>query len=67
MKTYIVVTKEGKTEAPNALFKVSNSQVMGIIKNVNNENEALKKLLIEKDWIFDAQFNVAEFELFEIL
>lgn len=67
MKTYIIITHEGKTEAPNSSFKVSNMQVMGIIKNVVDENEALKKLLIENDWILDAQFNVAEFEIFEIL
>lgn len=67
MKTYIIVTHEGKTEAPNSVFKVNNMQVMGIIKDVNNENEAIKKLLIENDWIIDAQFNAAEFELFEIL
>lgn len=67
MKTYIIVTHEGKTEAPNSVFKVNNMQVMGIIKDVNNENGAIKKLLIENDWIIDAQFNVAEFELFEIL
>lgn len=67
MKTYIIVTHEGKTEAPNSVFKVNNMQAMGIIKDVNNENGAIKKLLIENDWIIDAQFNVAEFELFEIL
>lgn len=67
MKSYIIITPEGKTEAPNSLFKVNNMQVLGIIRNVKNENEALKKLLIENDWIIDAQFNVGEFELFEIL
>ena len=67
MKSYIITTHEGKTEAPNPLFKLSNSQVMGVVKNVANENEALRKLMIENDWIIDAQFNVAEFELFEIL
>ncbi len=67
MKSYIIITPEGKTEAPNSLFKVNNMQVLGIIRNVTNENEALKRLLIENDWIIDAQFNVGEFELFEIL
>ncbi len=67
MKSYIIITHEGKTEAPNPSFKVNNMQVMGIVKDVVNENDALKKLLIENDWIIDAQFNVAEFELFEIL
>lgn len=67
MKSYIIITPEGKTEAPNSLFKVNNMQVLGIIRNVKNENEALKKLLIENDRIIDAQFNVGEFELFEIL
>lgn len=67
MKSYIIITHEGQTTAPNTLFKIGNMQVLGIIRNVANENEAIKELLIKNDWIIDAQFNVAEFELFEIL
>ena len=41
-------------------------QVIGIVEDVNNEDEALKKLLLENEWIFDAEFNVAEFICYEI-
>ena len=33
----------------------------------NKYNEALKKLLIENEWIIDAEFNVAEFICYEIV
>lgn len=67
MKRFIVITKEGRTEAPNTDFEINNCQVIGIVENVNSEDEAIKKILIENDWIFDAGFNVAEFELLEII
>lgn len=66
MKKFIFITKEGETIAPNG-NKVENMQVIGIIENVASENEALKKLLQENSWIFDAEFNVAEFVAYEIL
>lgn len=66
MKKYIFITPEGKTTAPNK-SKVKNLQVVGIIENVENEDEALKKLLQENAWIFDAEFNVAEFTAYEII
>ena len=66
MKKYIFITPEGNTEAPNSLYEVNNMQVIGIVEDVNNENEALKKLLIENDWIIDAEYNVAEFISYEI-
>ena len=41
-------------------------QVIGVVEDVTNENEALKKLLIENEWIIDAEFNIAEFICYEI-
>lgn len=67
MKKYIIITPEGETIAPNENFEVNNFQVLGIIENVKDENEAISKLLKENDWIFDAEFNVAEFILHELL
>jgi len=67
MKKFIVLTPEGQTIAPNERFEVNNLQVLGIVDNVKNENEAILKLLKENDWIIDAQFNVAEFILYELL
>ena len=67
MKKYIFISPEGSTEAPNSSYEVNNMQVIGIIEDVANENEALKKLLIENEWIIDAEFNVAEFIVYEIL
>ncbi len=66
MKKFIFITKEGETTAPNG-SDVENMQVIGIVENVASEDDALKKLLQENSWIFDAQFNVAEFIAFEIL
>ena len=66
MKKFIFVTSEGETIAPNG-SNVENLQVIGIVDNVENEDEALKKLLQENSWIFDAEFNVAEFIAYEIL
>jgi hypothetical protein len=66
MKKFIFITSEGETIAPNG-SNVENLQVIGIVNNVENEDEALKKLLQENSWIFDAEFNVAEFIAYEIL
>ena len=66
MRTYIFVTTEGNTLAPNG-NDVENLQVIGIVKNVKNEQEALKRLLMENEWIFDGEYNVAEFISYEIL
>lgn len=66
MKKYIFITKEGKTIAPNG-NDVENMQVIGIVENVASEDEALKRLLQENAWIYDAEFNVAEFIAYEIL
>jgi hypothetical protein len=66
MKKYIFITSEGTTEAPNTTYEVNNMQVIGIVENVSNEDEALKKLLIENLWIIDTEFNIAEFIVYEI-
>ena len=67
MKKYIFISPEGSTEAPNNSYEVNNMQVIGIIEDVKDEDEALKKLLIENQWIIDAEFNIAEFIIYEIL
>ena len=67
MKRFIIITPEGNTEAPNQDYEVNNMQVMGIVENVNSEDEAIQKLLMENDWIIDAEFNVAEFIVYQIL
>jgi len=66
MKTFIFITTEGETLAPTG-GEVENMQVIGIVEQVENENEALKKLLLENAWIYDAEFNVGEFIAYEIL
>ena len=65
MKKFIFITREGETIAPNG-GAVENMQVVGIVENAENEDDALKKLLRENAWIFDAEFNVAEFVAHEI-
>lgn len=67
MKKYIFISPEGSTEAPNSSYEVNNMQVIGIVEDVTNEDEALKKLLVENEWIIDAEFNIAEFIIYEIL
>ena len=58
MKKFIIVTPEGNTIAPNKKILVNNMQVLGIVENVNNENEAVVKLLKENNWIIDAEYNI---------
>ncbi len=65
-KKFIFMTPEGETVSPNGKA-VENMQVIGIVEDVTNEDEALKKLLQENAWIFDAEFNVAEFMAYEIV
>jgi hypothetical protein len=67
MKKYIFISPEGTTEAPNRTYEVNNMQVIGIVENVDNEDQALIKLLIENEWIIDAEYNIAEFICYEIL
>lgn len=66
MKKFIFMTTEGNTFSPNG-NEVENMQVIGIVEEVEDENEALKKLLIENSWIFDSEFNVAEFICHQII
>lgn len=66
MKRYIFITPEGTTNAPNG-DEIDNMQVIGMVEDVSNEDEALKKLLLENEWIFDTEFNVAEFICYEIV
>lgn len=66
LKKYIILTPEGHTQAPNQDVPVENLQVLGIVENVNNENDAIIKLLKENTWIIDAEFNVAEFVVLEL-
>ncbi|MDN3678238.1 hypothetical protein QWY90_13065 [Flavobacterium paronense] len=66
MKKYIFITPEGTTSSPNG-EEIENLQVIGIVEDVANENEGLKKLLLENEWIIDAEFNVAEFICYEIV
>ncbi len=66
MKKYIVLTPEGTTIAPNTEVEVNNLQVLGIVDNAIDENDAIVKLLKENNWIIDAQFNVAEFEVIQL-
>jgi hypothetical protein len=67
MKKFIILTPEGSTTAPNENLEVNNLQVLGIIENVNTENEAIVELLKNNQWIIDAEFNVAEFIVYELL
>lgn len=67
MNKYIFITKEGFTQAPNQNIEIENMQVIGIVDNSENEDDALKKLLIENSWIWESGFNVAEFIVYKII
>lgn len=67
MKKYIIITPEGHTIAPNTDYEVENLQVLGIVENAKDKDEAIVKLLRENDWIIDAEFNVSEFIVYELL
>lgn len=67
MKKFIFITNEGYTSAPNKHIEVNNSQVIGLVENVANEDDALKQLLKENTWIWESGFNVAEFKCYQIL
>lgn len=66
MGKFMFVTPEGNSFSPNG-NEIENMQVIGIVENVENENEAFKKLLKENNWIIDSEFNVAEFICYQIL
>ena len=65
MKKYMFISPEGQTLSPNG-SEVENMQVIGIVEDAIDENDAFKKLLIENEWIIDAEFNIAEFICYEI-
>lgn len=67
MKKFIFVSNEGSTSAPNENVDVNNMQVIGVVEGAANEDDALKKLLLENPWIFDAEFNVAEFIAYQVV
>ena len=67
MKKFIIVTPEGETIAPNNSTTVENLQVLGIVEGIASENEAIVKLLKENTWIIDAEYNVSEFIVYELL
>jgi hypothetical protein len=67
MKKFIILTPEGQTVAPNKKVNVENLQVLGIIENVKSQDEAIIKLLKENPWIIDAEFNLAECIIYELL
>lgn len=67
MRKFIILTPEGRTIAPNDHFEVENLQVLGIVHDVKDEDEAIIKLLKENTWIIDAEYNVADFIIYELL
>ena len=60
MNKYIFITKEGFTQAPNQNIELDNMQVVGIVDDAENEDDALKQLLIENPWISKSGFDVNE-------
>lgn len=66
MKKYIFISPEGNTFSPNG-NEIENTQVIGIVENTANKEEALKKLLEENDWIFNADYNIEELISYEII
>ena len=66
MKKFIILTPEGQTIAPNSKVEVENLQVLGVVVDVTDENEAIIKLLKENSWIIDAEYNVSEFIVYEL-
>lgn len=67
MKKYIILSPEGETIAPNPNYEINNLQVIGIVENVKDVNDAIIKLLKDNSWIIDAEFNVADFIIYELL
>ena len=65
-KKFIILSPAGETKPPNTDIEIENLQVLGIVERVTNENEAIVKLLKENSWIIDAEFNIAEFIVYEL-
>ena len=66
MKKYIILSPEGETIAPNLDYEVNNLQVLGIVEDAKDENDAIIKLLKENNWIIDAEFNVSDFIVYQL-
>ena len=66
MKKFIFVTREGTTTAPNFDRPVENMQVIGLVEGALDEDDALRMLLRDNPWIFEAEFNVPEFIAYEL-
>ena len=60
MNEYIFYTSEGHTCAPNEYYEVDNCQVIGKVFG-RTQDDALKNLLKDNDWIDKANFNHQEF------
>lgn len=67
MKKYICITSDGDTIAPDGLSDVNNLQVLGIINNAIDENDAIKKLLMTNDWILEVGFSETRIQCLELL
>ncbi len=57
MNKFIVYTTEGHTTGPNINADVENCQVLGIIEG-NSDNDAIKKLFNQNEWIVNAGFTL---------
>lgn len=67
MSKFVFITSEGETIAPNENVEINNMQVIGMVENAIDKDDALKILLKENSWIWDSGFNVAEFIAYEII
>jgi hypothetical protein len=67
MRKYIITTTEGYTIAPNGEDEVENLQVLGVVENVNNKDEAIIKLFEENEWISEAKFSEYGLMVYELL
>lgn len=66
MSKFIFISSEGETMAPNPDCEVKNMQVIGIVDNAVDKNDAFKILLKENAWIWESGFNVADLIVYEI-
>ncbi len=67
MSKFIFITIEGETIAPNPNVEINNLQVIGIVENAIDKDDALKILLKDNTWIENSGFNVADFIAYEII
>lgn len=66
MSKFIFISSEGETVAPNPDCEINNMQVIGIVENAIDKDDALKILLKVNSWIWESGFNVADFIVHEI-